>query len=218
MSIPGHTTPRRSFLGRLASATAAFGLGTLPSTARADTTNERDVRAASDDEPWMTRLTGSQRIIIHAHEPTAGLALRWAQTFLDTQKNSYARSDRDCSVVVGLNGKSVGLVFNDAMWAKYPIAQTLEMSGTRNPAGPTGTNAIAQLLARGVIILACQNSLRAAGQRFLPEPQRNDASARSAFGTEVTANLLPGVEIVPAMIVTLQMAQDRGCRYVYAGG
>jgi intracellular sulfur oxidation DsrE/DsrF family protein len=217
MSSSRHLTPRRSFLSRLASATAAFGLGTLPHTAHADTIGDAATMAA-DDEPWMTRLTGSQRIIIHAHEPTAGLALRWAQTFLDTQKGSYARSDRDCSVVVGLNGKSVGLVFNDAMWAKYPIAQTLEMSGTRNPAGPTGSNAIAQLVARGVIILACQNSLRAAGQRFLPEPQRNDAAARSAFGAEVTANLLPGVEIVPAMIVTLQMAQDRGCRYVYAGG
>ena len=62
------------------------------------------------------------------------------------------------------------------------------------------------------------SSLRASGQRFLPEPQRNEAAARTAFGAEVTANLLPGVEIVPAMIVTLQMAQDRGCRYVYAGG
>jgi len=24
--------------------------------------------------------------------------------------------------------------------------------------------------------------------------------------------------VVPAMIVTLQQAQERGCRYVYAGG
>jgi len=208
-----HTTARRSFVGRLAAATAAFGLGALPRQAHADA-----LPAAADDEPWMSRLTGTQRIIIHAHEPTAGLSLRWAQTFLDTQKSSYGRTDKDSTVIVGLNGKSVGLVFNDAMWAKYPIAETLGMTGARNPAGPAGSNAVAQLIARGVIILVCQNSLRAAGQRFLPEPQRNDAAARTAFGAEVTANLLPGAEIVPAMIVTLQMAQDRGCRYVYAGG
>ncbi len=210
---PHDRTARRSFLGRLAAAIAAFGLGTMPRRALADSGSP-----SLDDEPWMARLTGTQRIIIHAHEPTAGLALRWAQTFLDTQKASYGHSDKDSSVVVGLNGKSVGLLFNDAMWAKYPIAQTLEMTGTRNPAGPGGSNAVAQLIARGVIILVCQNSLRASGQRFLPEPQRNEAAARTAFGAEVTANLLPGVEIVPAMIVTLQMAQDRGCRYVYAGG
>jgi intracellular sulfur oxidation DsrE/DsrF family protein len=34
----------------------------------------------------------------------------------------------------------------------------------------------------------------------------------------VRANLIAGVEVVPAMIVTLQQAQDRGCRYIYAGG
>lgn len=209
------TTARRSFLARVAAATAALGVGALPSAAHA---SAGEAAVSIDDEPWMKRITGTQRVIIHAHEPTAGLALRWAQTFLDTQKASYGRADADSSVVVGLNGKSVGLLFNDAMWAKYPIAQTLEMSGARNPAGPTGTNAIAQLLSRGVIILLCRNSLRASGQRFLPEPQRSDAAARTAFGDEVTANLLPGADIVPAMIVTLQMAQDRGCRYVYAGG
>lgn len=207
------STARRSFLGRIAAATAAFSLGALPRSAHAHSTS-----AGGDDEPWMSRVTGAQRIIIHAHEPTAGLSLRWAQTFLDTQKSSYGRADKDSTVIVGLNGKSVGLAFNDAMWAKHPIAETLGMTGTRNPAGPTGSNAVADLISRGVIILVCRNSLRASGQRFLPEPQRNDAAARTAFGAEVTANLLPGVEIVPAMIVTLQMAQDRGCRYVYAGG
>ncbi len=166
----------------------------------------------------MARLGGTSRVMFHAHEPTAGLALRWAQTFLDTQKASYGRADKDSGVIVGLNGKSIGLVFNDAMWAKYPIAQTLSMTGSVNPAGPAGTNTIAQLLTRGVIILVCQNSLRASGQRFLPESQRGDAAARTAFATEVSANLSPGIEVVPAMVVTLQMAQDRGCRYVYAGG
>jgi intracellular sulfur oxidation DsrE/DsrF family protein len=166
----------------------------------------------------MRRLSGTQRVVFHAHEPTNGLALTWARTFLDTQRNTYGKAETDCGVIVALNGKSVGLVFNDAMWAKYPIAQTLGMTGTRNPAGPTGTDAIGQLVARGVIFLVCQNALRAAGSRFLPEAQRNDASIRSAFSAEVTANLIAGMEIVPAMIVTLQQAQDRGCRYVYAGG
>lgn len=208
-------SPRRTFLGRLAAATAAFGLTPWTSHAAAHPTGD-DIGQAT--EPWLRRLSGAQRVIFHSHEPTGGLALRWAQTFLDTQKNNYGRVDSDSSVVVGLNGKSVGLLFNDAMWAKYPIGQSLAMPGTVNPGGPSGSNVVAQLLARGVIILACQNSLRAAGQRFLPDPARADANARTAFGVEVTANLLPGIETVPAMVVTLQMAQERGCRYVYAGG
>jgi len=217
MHMPQYqSSARRSFLGRIAAATAAFGVGAWPSTGAAATPGQ--LLEGRADEPWLTRLGGTSRVVIHAHEPTGGLALRWAQTFLDTQKTSYGRSDKDCGVIVGLNGKSIGLVFNDAMWTKYPVAQTLLMTGTVNPAGPAGTNTIAQLLGRGVIILVCQNSLRASGQRFLPESQRNDAAARTAFATEAAANLAPGIEVVPAIVVTLQMAQDRGCRYVYAGG
>jgi intracellular sulfur oxidation DsrE/DsrF family protein len=208
-------TPRRSFLSRMAAAAAAFGVASLPGSAAAEPTAFRGV---ADDEPWMKKITGSQRVIFHSHEPTNGQALTWARTYLDAQKNAYGRADSECCVVVGLNGKSIGLTFNDALWAKYPIAQAMTMSGTQNPNGPAASNAIAQLQARGVIILVCQNSLRASGQRFLPESARGDAAARSAFADEARANLLPGVEVVPAMVATLQMAQDRGCRYVYAGG
>ncbi len=170
---------------------------------------------SSKDDPWVARLRGAHRVVFHSHMPTEGLALRWAQTFLDTQKSAYGITDGDMSVLVGLNGRSVGWFFNDAMWAKYPtIGEVMGAPGSRNPQSA----AIAALASRGVILLACANSIRASGQRFLPEPGRNDATARTAFGDDVRANLIAGVDVVPAMIVTLQQAQDRGCRYIYAGG
>ena len=204
------SSPRRGFLAHLAGLTAGLGASVLPRLAHADTLRR-------DDDPWMRRLTGKHRVIFHSHEPTGGLALRWAATFLDTQASSYGLRDADSTVLVGLNGKSVGLVFNDRLWAKYPIGATLGMPGDRNPAGPNGNGSLAAVLARGAMVLVCHNSLRASGKRFLPESSRGDAAARTAFYEEVKANLLPGVEIVPAMVVTLQQAQERGCRYVYAG-
>lgn len=162
----------------------------------------------------MLRLKGANRVLFHSHLASDGIALRWAQTFLDTHKTVYGMTDADNTVVVALNGRAIGLVFDDVLWAKYPIGDTLLMPGVRN-----GNSALVQqLLARNVIILVCNNSLRASGQRFLPEPQRGDATLRAAFADEARAHLLPGVEITPAMVVTLQQAQDRGCRYVYGGG
>lgn len=199
---------RRSFLARLFAVGASIGLG----AARAEAMPTR-----ADDEPWMKRLIGKQRVLFHSHLATDGQAISWARTFLDTQKNTYGLTDADSSVVVGLNGRAIGLLFNDALWAKYPIAQTLAMSGSQNPNGPAGGDLVAQLIGRGVIMLVCQNSLRASGARFLPEAQRGDAALRAAFADEARANLLPRVEVVPAMVVTLQQAQDRGCRYIYAG-
>lgn len=212
---PGREPARRSFLARVLSAGAALGFGTMGGSAHAAAAPM--LERGAPDEPWMTKLRGAQRVIFHSHLATDGLAITWARTFLETQKSSYNRSDAESSVLVGLNGRSIGLLFNDAMWAKYPIAQTLLMTGTQNPNGPLGTGFVAQLVDRGVIFLVCQNSLRASGSRFLPEPARSDTQLRAAFADEARTNLLPGVEIVPAMIVTLQQAQDRGCRYVYAG-
>lgn len=203
---------RRSFLARILALGAALGAATVAPPAHALASG-----TLTDDEPWMTRLRGSSRVIFHSHLATDGLAITWARTFLETQKSVYGKQDADSSVVVGLNGRSIGLLFNDAIWRDYPIAATMGMTGTENPNGPGGSNVVAQLLSRGVIFLVCQNSLRASGSRFLPEATRSDAAAREAFSTLASKSLLPGVEITPAMIVTLQQAQDRGCRYVYAG-
>ena len=207
-------SPRRTFLGRLLSVGAGLGLSAVGR--RADAMVVRESRG--EPEPWMQRLTaaGPHRVVFHSHLAADGLAIGWARTFLDTQKNSYGLRDGDSGVVVGLNGRSIGLLFNDAMWAKYPIAETMLMTGTKNPNGPQGSDLVATLIARGAILLACNNSLRASGARFLPEPARSDAAARAAFADEARANLLPGVDVVPAMVVALQRAQDLGCRYVYA--
>ncbi len=202
-------TARRSFLARLIAAAAAFTVVDA-SLAHAQGAAPRRTDA---DEPWMARLHGTNRVIIHAHEPTGALALRWAQTYLDTQRTEYGLTDDASSVVLGFNGKSIGLLFNDALWGRYEIGATLQMPGMRN----AQTTLVAQLRSRGVTLLVCNNSLRAAGQRFLGESARSDAQARTTFADEARANLLPGVEIVPAMIVTLQQAQERGCRYIYAG-
>ncbi len=205
------TTGRRSFLSRLVAVGAALGFA---APRKASALEQPSSSPAAADDPWVSRLRGTNRVVFHSHLASDGIALRWALTYLDTQKSAHGLTDADSSVVVGLNGRSIGLLFNDAIWRKYPIGETLQMPGVSN----ANTALVARLISRGVIILACNNSLRAAGQRFLPDAQRGDAALRAAFSDEARANLLAGVEIVPAMIVTLQQAQDRGCRYIYAGG
>lgn len=199
---------RRTFLSRLAALGTTFGIAPAAHALAAPAGTSRA------DDPWVARLTGAHKVVFHSHLPTDGLAISWARTFLDTQKGSYGLADADSSVVVGLNGRSIGWFFGDALWAKYPtIGEIMGAPGARNPQAAL----IASLIPRGVIMLACNNSIRASGSRFLPEAQRGDAAARTAFADEVKATLLPGVDVVPSMVVTLQHAQVRGCQYVYAG-
>lgn len=207
---------RRSFLARLATIGAAVGLGS-PVAAHALDENAGLVEAqreAQRSDPWMKRLSGKSRVVFHSHMPTEGLAIRWAEIYLNTQKSEYGLGDKDLGVIVGLNGKSIGWLFNDSLWGRYAtIGEVMGSKTAKNPMAPI----VASLIPRGVIVLACKNSLGLSGSRFLPEPARSDAAAQAAFGEEALKNLLPGVEVVPSMIVTLQQAQDRGCRYVYAG-
>jgi intracellular sulfur oxidation DsrE/DsrF family protein len=203
---------RRDFLARFAALGAALGLGATP----AEAASPVDVRDCTlRDDPWVARLRGAHRVVFHSHLPTDGLALRWAQTFLDTQRSAYGVAESDCSVVVGLNGRSIGWFFGEALWAEQAsVGEVMGAPGRSNPQ----RSLVSSLVSRGVILLACGNSIRASGQRFLPAAQRDDAAARTAFAERVRATLLPGVEVVPSMVVTLQQAQDRGCRYIYAGG
>ncbi len=202
------STARRDFLSRLAAIGAAIGVVPAQAVGAA-------AANAVVEDPWMKRVTGTHRVVFHSHMPTEGLALRWAQTYLDTQKTAYGIREQDCTVIVGLNGRSIGWFFNDSVWAKYPtIGEIMGMPGDRSPM----RDAITTLASRKVILLACANSIRSSGGRFLPQDQRADRDRVTSFGEEVRANLLPGVEVVPAMIVTLQQAQERNCRYIYAGG
>ncbi len=207
---------RRQFLTRLAALGAGVGFLSPARASDALTAQtEADKLPLLADDPWMARLSGNHRVVFHSHMPTDALAIRWAEIFLDTQKRTYGIPESDCGVVVGLNGPSIAWLFNDAMWAKYPtIGGVMGAPGDRNPY----SQLVASLVPRGVIVLLCHNSLQRAGSRYLASPDRENDAAGLAFAEEARAKLLPGVEVVQAMIVTIQQAQDRGCRYVYAGG
>jgi intracellular sulfur oxidation DsrE/DsrF family protein len=214
MSEIDGVSERRSFLTRLAAIGAAFGVPRVAAGAS----------SAPADDPWMSKLRGKHRVVFHSHEPTNGLCFAWARNFLNTQREAYGAKDEDSTVIVGLNGRAVGMLYNDAMWAKYPVAKVLGMTHARNPwlaplegSGVAATDTVEALTKRGVIVLACNNSLRMGAVRFHPDGAKSDEATRAAFYAEAKANLVPGVEIVPAMIVTLQQAQGRGCAYVYAG-
>jgi intracellular sulfur oxidation DsrE/DsrF family protein len=217
MSIHGGDamTPRRGFLARLLAAGAVLGVPGF--AARADEALDRA------DEPWMKKVKGKHRVVFHSHEPANGLAFAWARNFLNAQRDHYGFRDEDSTVIVGVNGPAVGMLYNDAMWAKYPIAKVLGMSHARNPwasplvgSGVAPSDTVEALIRRGVVVLVCNNSLRQGAVRFHPDGAKTDDATRAAFYEEAKAGLVAGVEVVPALVVTLERAQQMACTYIYA--
>ena len=137
------------------------------------------------------------------------------------------------------NTSSIALAFNDAMWAKYGLGDYTglkDTSGkgyTRNvlnrPTGADahlvvqafGTPAIPELL--DAIPGMGIESLQKMGCKFIMcgnafgvwtlELQARGKGKADALQKELMANLLPGVTVVPAMVIAIEKAQAAGIRY-----
>ncbi|HET7248903.1 MAG TPA: hypothetical protein VFI79_03590, partial [Gemmatimonadales bacterium] len=66
---------------------------------------------------------------------------------------------------------------------------------------------------RGAKFILCNNVLRFVTRTLAGET----GASYDATRAELIAGLLPKVTVVPAMVVALGLAQERGCSYVYAG-
>lgn len=82
------------------------------------------------------------------------------------------------------------------------------------PSDPVGDGAgIAELQERGATFLTCANSLRA----FAGGLASAGGGERDAIQSDLLANLLPGVILVPAMVVAIERAQAHGFAYKREG-
>ncbi len=133
----------------------------------------------------------------------------------------------DVQAVLGIHGPAYPIVFSDAVWAKYHFGKRNKIKDPR-----TRTWALRNVLwqpregeemyeysvnalqARGAKFIFCNNVLR-----FMTSTLAKETGVTpEAMRAELIGGLLPNVTVVPAMVVALGMAQERGCAYVYAGG
>ena len=222
-------SPRREFLGKIAAGAVALGLGSSVSTAFA---GER--RLPSDTVPsdkWLSALTGKHRQIFDMPHHENGMGLLHVRNYLNTMRDTYKVTRPEVTAVVTLYGMTTLLGFNDAVWAKYGLATPLKVVDASNnapkenvflnpPAGgsalsiagapipiPADTS-ITALQQRGAVFILCNNAfnlwMALLGKDKAPELRK-----------EFEANMVPGVYLVPAMVVAIGQAQTHGCSYMY---
>lgn len=224
---------RRSFLSRLAAGAAIVG-GTVfkSQSAAAQSTNAapwRPARHAQDD--WLDQIPGSHRFIIDSISPQGlGNGLIFTNNFFVANQNGYGLGNADAAVVIVLRHNSTPFAYTDAMWAKYSAA-IAAASGFEDPkskaaaalnvynasgygsALPNNGVTIDALIGRGVHFAVCQMATR----RFagaIAAAQKLDVDA---VYKELTSNLVRNSHMVPAGIVTVNRAQERGYALANAG-
>jgi intracellular sulfur oxidation DsrE/DsrF family protein len=224
---------RRSFLGRLNAGAAAlaamFGHGVANAQVRPAATGRWEpLRHEKDD--WLEQLPGKHRLVFDTTNPEGiGLALLFTNNFMRVNRSDYGLQNSDLAVVIVVRHRSAPFGYNDAMWAKYSAAIAAHVhyedpkskaapkvnvynSGDYGDLAPNRGTTFEALAKQGVQFAVCANATRAVAGAIT----RSVGGNTDAVFTELTANLVPNGRMVPAGIVAVNRAQERGYSLVSA--
>ncbi len=236
MSTKDSVFARRSFLSRLGTGAAAFGaaFGAGAGTARAQGTPAdagafKPARHAEDD--WFDKIPGSHRLFFDTISAQGlGQSIFFANNVFTGNRNGYSLEQGDQALVICVRHRATGFAFSDAMWAKYgePLGERAEVSDPKTKQAPklnlfmaTGYGAqltnngvtLDSILKRGVHLAVCQMATRANANIIA---QKTGAKVDDIY-QELASNLVPNSHLVPAGIVAVNRAQERGYSFSYGG-
>ncbi|MGH7497425.1 MAG: twin-arginine translocation signal domain-containing protein [Gemmatimonadales bacterium] len=216
-------TDRRNFLGRVAAA-AALG---LTSWKPARLLAEAGDPTIDSSDHWLDGLKGKHRQLFDMPNPNNGVPQLHIRNYLNTWRDAYHVPEKEVNAVGTLYGPSTLLAFNDAMWIKYKFGGLIKANDangtplTRNMfAHPKAgdqfafgfmDSSIEALQARGVVFILCNNALAFWSANLAKATGGKADEVRS----ELLAHTLPGVVLVPGMVVAINRAQERGLSYMY---
>ena len=232
------TTPsptRRSFLGQVA--VAAAGAAATPAALLAAPIPGMPMApdAAAADDAWLDTLKGKHRQIFDMPLPAGGLPMLHVRNFLNTYESAYSLRHPDVNAVAGLYYMTVPLALGDALWAKYKLGAAANVvdATTNAPAernvflmprdgmttlpvagGPVALpndTAMTELQKRGTLYIVCNNAMNFWAGRIASSTGQTAPAVRA----EMDANLVPGVVVVPAMVIAFNRAQERGVTYMF---
>lgn len=230
-----HETTRRTFLG--AAAAAAAGAA-IPANLKGATSAPQE-----GPDAWIGEVRGEHRCFFDFPAHKSGVPLLHILNYLGTYGRAYGTGAGQVGAVgtfysIGTQS-SIGMGFDDAMWDKYALGEYL---GLRDAGGrpyrhnvfhrPTPNDAhlisdavgipplamfdeaivalgIESLQGMGTKFLMCENALNA----WTLELEARGKGAQPEILAELRDNLLPGVTIVPAMVIAIDQAQQAGMSY-----
>jgi len=231
---PELTIRRRGFLGRMLGAAGVAGLSLSEARAASN-----DLEA----DAWIKEVKGTHRCLFDFPQHKNGFPLLHILNYLNTYTAAYKTGPGQVGAVGTFysagSQASIPLAFTDAIWAKYELgvytglkdadgkAYTrnvfnrptpkdlhLLMHAIDSPTIPALAEAvpalgIENLQRMGTKFVLCANAL---GIWCLELEARGKGKAQD-IEKELRANLLPGVTIVPAMVIAIERAQEAGIRY-----
>jgi intracellular sulfur oxidation DsrE/DsrF family protein len=202
---------RRSFFSKLGVGLMGGAAAGVARPAQAQSPGRfESLRHAQDD--WLDQIPGKHRYIVDAPNPDGfSSAIQFTTTYYNINVNEYGLKDTDLAVILVARHQSTAFGYSDAIWAKYskPISDRNHVLDPKTNQPPTinlQRERLESLIKRGLRIAVCQQSTRGyAGAIAMAMGLKQE----DVF-EELKANLLPNARLVPAGIVAVNRAQERG--------
>ncbi len=162
----------------------------------------------------MDELGSKHRLVFDTISP-AGLsdAYLFASNFMLVNRNDYGLQNSDIGLIIVVRHLSTAFGFNDEMWKKYsePMAKGAgDFVDPKTKSAPS-TNVYAagmggQVAKQGVQLAVCSMATR----RVAGSIAQAVNGKADDINAELIANLVPNARMVPAGIVAMSRAQERG--------
>jgi hypothetical protein len=216
---------RRSNLGSVAFATLLFGSALTVVTASVVTLTPKSATATTVEPSsrWLDSIKAPHRQLFDSPMPLDGVPLIHVFNYYETLNKAFGVKDADIDGVLTFYGGTTFYGLNDAMWSKYRIGEFLGLKDTKgefvtaNPwrANPTILGmqlpqaSIEGLKKRGATFILCNNAL-GLFSGMLAQKQGLDPKV---VHDDMKNNMIPGVELIPGMVVAIEQAHRAGLSY-----
>jgi len=207
---------RRAMLAGFGALAAAGALGPRSAAAQASSPASGPFTPTLHaEDAWMSAASGQHRVVVDITS-AEGVpdGLRFAGNLLTAHKSGYDVDEADVSVFVCMRHGATPYGYADAVWSKY--GRTFDAKTTpppsANPFNSGSRTTVADLAKRGVRFMVCTLASRGLAGRIAGQGADADVVLK-----EFAANLVPSARLVPAGVIGVTHAQERGYALLYVG-
>lgn len=180
--------------------------------------------ARHDKDDWLDQASAKHRLLFDTITADGlGEALAFGGNFIRVNKSDYGVDNKELAVIIVVRHHSTPFGYNDAIWAKYgtvlspitpvedpksKLAPKVNIYNTEDYASllPSRGTTIDSLTKQGVQVAVCSVATRGIADVIAGKVGGNG----DAINQELIANLIPNARMVPAGIVAVNRAQERG--------
>jgi len=226
-------TPRREFIGSLATGAATLGMAAIAAPIGLHAKAGINRLDENDPDAWLDKIKDKKhKVVFDATKPHDIMPFVWPLVYLMTNE-ATGSPNSDCGVVVVLRHDAIPYAMQDNLWAKYKFGEMFKAgdpvkkteAAERNPfwnpkpgdfvvpgvgEAQIGIN---QLQERGVLFGVCDVALSVYSAVTAGASNLDAAELKK----EWVAGLLPGVQVLPSGVWAVGRAQEKGCSYIFAG-